>query len=36
VSEVFLDPNTGYKVEVLVIAGNGNKTIAEREFVTGP
>ena len=32
----FLDPATGYKVEVLAISLNGNKTIAEREFVTGP
>jgi len=32
----FLEPNTGYKVEVLAIAENGNKTITEREFVTGP
>jgi hypothetical protein len=36
VPEEFLDPGTGYKVEVLAIAENGNKTIAEREFVTGP
>ena len=32
----FLDPSTGYKVEVLAISGNGNKTIAERTFLTGP
>jgi hypothetical protein len=32
----FLDPETEYKVEVLAIGENGNKTIAEREFVTGP
>ena len=32
----FLDANTQYKVEVIAIAGNENKTIAERSFVTGP
>jgi hypothetical protein len=31
----FLDPDTEYKVEILAIGENGNKTIAEREFVTG-
>ncbi len=31
----FLDPDTEYKVEVLAISANGNKTIAEREFVIG-
>jgi hypothetical protein len=31
----FLDPDTDYKVEVIAIAENGNKTIAEREFTTG-
>jgi hypothetical protein len=36
VPEEFLDPDTGYKVEVLAIGENGNKTISEREFVTGP
>ncbi len=36
VPEEFLEPDTEYKVEVLSIAGNGNKTITEREFVTGP
>jgi len=30
----FLEPGTDYKVEVLSIAENGNKTITEREFVT--
>jgi hypothetical protein len=32
----FLDPETEYKVEVLAIARNGNKTITERVFFTGP
>lgn len=36
VPEEFLDPDTEYKVEVLAVAANGNKTISEREFVTGP
>jgi hypothetical protein len=31
----FLDPETEYKVEVIAIGENGNKTISEREFVTG-
>ena len=35
VPEEFLDPETEFKVEVLAIGENGNKTIAEREFVTG-
>jgi len=35
VPEEFLDPGTQYRVEVLAIGENGNKTIAEREFVTG-
>ena len=32
----FLTPGTEYKVEVLAISLNGNKTIRERTFVTGP
>jgi hypothetical protein len=35
VPEEFLDPDTEYKVEVLAVGSNGNKTIAEREFITG-
>jgi len=35
VPEEFLDADTGYKVEVTAIGSNGNRTIAEREFVTG-
>jgi len=35
VPEEFLTPDSEYKVEVLAIADNGNKTITEREFVTG-
>ena len=31
----FLDPDTEYKVEVIAIGENGNKTISERVFVTG-
>ncbi len=36
IPEEFLDPGTEYKVEVLAIRINGNKTISERVFVTGP
>ena len=32
----FLARDTEYKVEVLAIGTNGNKTITEREFVTAP
>lgn len=35
IPEEFLDPDTEYKVEVLAIGTNGNKTISERVFVTG-
>jgi len=35
IPEEFLDPGTEYKVEVLAIGTNGNKTISERVFVTG-
>jgi hypothetical protein len=32
----YLELETDYKVEVIAIGENGNKTIAEREFVSGP
>ncbi len=32
----FLQPDTEYKIEILAIADNGNKTIAESDFVTMP
>jgi hypothetical protein len=32
----FLARDTEYKVEVLAVGTNGNKTITEREFVTAP
>lgn len=32
----FLQPDTEYKIEILAIAENGNKTIAESDFVTLP
>jgi hypothetical protein len=32
----FLEPDTEYKIEVLAIAENGNKTITESTFVTMP
>jgi len=35
IPEEFLEPDTEYKVEIIAIGENGNKTIAEREFVTG-
>ncbi|MGH9868037.1 MAG: hypothetical protein ACREAA_07740 [Candidatus Polarisedimenticolia bacterium] len=35
IPQEFLDPDTEYKVEVLAIGTNGNKTISERVFVTG-
>ena len=35
IPEEFLDPDTEYKVEVIAIGENGNKTISERTFVTG-
>jgi hypothetical protein len=35
IPEEFLDPDTEYKVEVIAIGENGNKTISERVFVTG-
>ena len=35
IPEEFHDPHTEYKVEVLAIGTNGNKTISERVFVTG-
>lgn len=31
----FLEPNTEYKIELLAISENGNKTIVESTFVTG-
>lgn len=30
----FLEPDTEYKIEILLIAENGNRTIAESDFVT--
>ena len=36
VPRTFLFANTEYKVEVLAIAPNGNRTISEGTFVTGP
>ena len=35
IPEEFLEPDTEYKVEIIAIGENGNKTLAEREFVTG-
>ncbi len=32
----FLQPDTEYKIEILAIADNGNRTIAESDFVTMP
>lgn len=32
----FLEPDSEYKIEILAIAENGNKTIAESTFVTAP
>ncbi len=32
----FLEPDTEYKIEILAIAENGNRTIAESDFVTAP
>ncbi len=32
----FLEPDTEYKIEILAIAENGNRTIAESDFVTMP
>jgi len=32
----FLEPDTEYKIEILVIAENGNRTIAESDFLTMP
>ncbi len=34
IPEQFLEPNTEYKIELLAIAENGNKTIVESTFVT--
>ncbi|MCI0452652.1 MAG: hypothetical protein L0Z51_09745 [Candidatus Latescibacteria bacterium] len=36
VPPTFLEPNTEYKAEILAIAPNGNRTITESTFVTGP
>jgi hypothetical protein len=36
IPRTFLVPNTEYKAEVLGIAPNGNRTISEGTFVTGP
>ncbi len=36
VPPTFLESNTEYKVEILAIAPNGNRTITEGTFVTGP
>jgi hypothetical protein len=36
VPPTFLAPNTLYKAEVLAIAPNGNRTLTEGTFVTGP
>ncbi len=35
VPEQFFEPNTEYKIEILSISENGNKTITESTFVTG-
>ena len=32
----FLQPDTEYKFEILVVEESGNRTIWEIEFVTGP
>ena len=34
IPEQFLEPNTEYKIELLAVAENGNKTIVESTFVT--
>ena len=34
IPEQFLEPGTEYKIEILVYAENGNRTIAESTFVT--
>jgi hypothetical protein len=36
VPPTFLEPNTEYKAEILAIGANGNRTITEGTFVTGP
>lgn len=36
IPSTFLVPNTEYKAELLAIAPNGNRTISEGTFVTGP
>jgi hypothetical protein len=36
VPRTFLESNTAYKVEVLAISPNGNRTITEGTFITGP